>query len=179
MPDHELIAMWLQAFGHDCAFCLQYSKDTNTHLNMELYLWHTTGVVCYQLHYIGSLSTPTCLCGSWRLLHLPLIIVRRMYISCLRRHHTVLKLTPDGHMKIKHCMIFGSFFGSQTFRKDSRSWYWYRRTTTRVHSMAYDALTNGPMFLQCFYDHFQTLGECEACTMITLEFKDFLNCVST
>ena len=44
--------------------------------------------------------------------------------------------------------------------------------------MAYDALMNGPMFLQCFYNHLQTSGQYEACTMFTPEFEDFLNHVA-
>ena len=67
-------------------------------------------------------------------------------VDPLRRCHTVLKLTQGGHMKMKHYMIFRSSFGSQRFHKDSRSWCWCKRTTTGVHMMAYDALTNGLIF---------------------------------
>ena len=66
----------------------------------------------------------------------------------------------------------GVFFGSQRFCDGSQSWCWSR-------SWAYDALMNGPMFWRCIYDHFRTLGHCEACTMSTPEFEDLLNHVST
>ena len=46
---------------------------------------------------------------------------------------------------------FGSssvnFFAFQRFHEDSRSWSWCRKSTTGVHMMAYDTLTNGQMFL--------------------------------
>ena len=41
----------------------------------------------------------------------------------------------------------------------------------QVQMMAYDALMNVPMFFQCSYDHFRTLGECEAC-LTMCQFRD-------
>ena len=80
--------------------------------------------------------------------------------------HTVPKLTPDEHTKMKHHMNLRRFFGSQRFCEDSKSRYRCRRNKTRVYMMVYNAFTNGPMFLRWFYYPFQTLGRCEACTTI-------------
>ena len=53
---------------------------------------------------------------------------------------------------------FGSFFGNfvacQRFPEVSWSWSRCSRKTTRVCTMAYSALMNGPMFSWCFYVHF-------------------------
>ena len=50
--------------------------------------------------------------------------------------------------------------------------------TTGVHTIAYDSLINGPILLQYLFDHFHTLGQCEACTATTPVFEDLLNRVS-
>ena len=78
---------------------------------------------------------------SWYFLHL-----------CLSRRHIVLKLTPDGHTKMKHCMIIASFFWQPKFPEDSWSWCWCRKHITGVHMMTCNTLTNGPMCLRCLYD---------------------------
>ena len=79
---------------------------------------------------------------------------------------------------MKHCMIFGSFFGSQRFREDSWSWCQCRRNTPgfiwwlMMPSIFYN------VFTKLFYDNFLSFGQCEAYTMVTPEIEDFLNRMS-
>ena len=69
-------------------------------------------------------------------------------VRLLAHHHTVLKLTPDRHMKMKHRVIFMNFFGSQEFSEDSQSLCRCRRSM-----MTYNALMNE------FYDVFIITSE--------------------
>ena len=53
------------------------------------------------------------------LMHLSQKIAEANNHPALRQHHTVSKLTPDEHPKMKHRLIFESFFGSQRFPEHS------------------------------------------------------------
>ena len=110
------------------------------------------------------------------------------YMVCT---HTLL----CGHVRLKvlsHCPEIDLWWAheyqascdlQEVFWQPKISWRllklcWCRRNAIGSHTMAYDALMNGPMFLRCFYDHFRTSGQCETCTTITPEFEHFLIHVS-
>ena len=85
-------------------------------------------------------------------------ITSQRQVMRLRWRHTVPKLMPNGHMKMKHGMVFRIFFGSQRFCEDSRSLCSCSRNTTGFQTMAYDALMNGLIFLQCFLQSLPNFG---------------------
>ena len=72
----------------------------------------------------------------------------------------------DPRWALEYVCPFGSSFENclacQRFPEDSRSWCRCRRNTTGVHTMPYNALTNGPAFSQWFYNVF----------MITSKLRD-------
>ena len=137
--------------------------------------WH------FNCDWLGCLittieKTNQWLCGLERTWFVYLFVVFCEFCCCffnLRRRYTMPE--RNWHTKMKHHIIFGSFFGNQRFCEDSWSWCQCRGNISRVHSMAYDALTNGSMslwyFNDFFYNHFWTSGQCEACPTITPNLK--------